>query len=881
MKTPAWRRYLRFWGSDPGADVDEELRFHLDMLVADLMARGMSHDEARIRAERRFGDERRTRDACVSIDQAATRANARGASLASLGQDVRYAIRLLRRQMGPAVLAVVCLALGIGATTAMFSVANALFIRPLPFPHGERLFLVATTRNRVDDADVASYQDYLDWRARQHSFSEIAAFGQTSFPVVRSRPVRASGAVVTANFFRTFGVLPERGRLFADGEDRAEGPDIAIVSHGFAEREMGGIDRAVGSTISIRGIPRRVVGVVPDGRAIPTGGEVWTPIPRDLDRALLPGQSNLTRSNRGLQIIGWLPPNVTIDQARAEYEALEARLSREYPENDAGLTTKIRPLRDVYVGSARSSLFAMMSATVLVLLVACANVAGIQLARATSRIREIAVRSAIGASRGRVFRQLLTESVMLSLAGGIAGALIAVRASELAEVSVLGQAPGWLTPSVDLRVLSFAVGVAMLTGIAFGVAPAMRLTRVDPADALRGGRSALGPSRGGLQRMFVVVQLALSIVLAVAAGLSIRSVQRLQRVPLGFDDRGALLFTAALLTSRYDVSGERARFADALTERAAGLPGVSAAGASSLAPLRGVSRWALRIDGQALPPDQKLMVNGNSVTSRYFEAMGIPLIAGRSFTNADAANAPAVMVINESFAKRFWPNGDAVGRLVQEGADHTTIVGVVGDVAQRIGESPGPQFYRPYAQKPVTTLTFVVRTSSGDPTRLTPDIRRIVHDLDPSLPIYNETTARRMVDFSFAGNRTFESLMIVFGAIALILATMGVYAVTSFLVSQRTQELGLRLSLGAEPAQLLALVLRGSAALAVVGAVAGLFGSFFAARWLSHTLYGVGTDEIGIYVAAAVLLVLGALAASVGPARRAAAADPMSTLRID
>jgi predicted permease len=884
MSTPAWRRYLRFWGSNVQSDVDEELRFHLEMRVAEYTARGMSRADARRLAERRFGDEQKARAECISIDENAARAMSRGAALASLSQDIRYAARLLRRRAATASLAVLCLALGIGATTAMFSVANALLIRPLPFPNGDRLYLVATTRDRARDADVTSYPDYLDWRARQHSFTELATFGQTSFPVVLSRPVRASAAIVSANFFRALGVLPERGRLFTDDEDQGDGAPVAIVSHGFAEREMGGVDRALGSTISVHGIPRSVVGIVPDGRSIPTGGDLWLPLPRDLDRGAT-GHTvpRMNRGNRSLQVLGLLAPTVTIDQARSEYDALERELVREYPADDAGLTTKITPLREVYIGFARPTLFAMLAATILVLLVACANVAGIQLARATSRVREIAVRSAIGAGRGRVLRQLLTESVMLALAGGVLGVALAYRSSEFAEISVLGQSPGWLTPAVDVRVLAFAVTVSMLTGIVFGVAPAMRLTRVDAADALRGGRSALGggPSRGRLQQLFVVVQIALSIVLVVAAGLSIESVRRVEELPLGFDERGALMFTATLQTPRYDVAGERARFADALDEQAAALPGVTLAGATSLPPFRCCSKWALAIDGQPMPDDQKLMVPGNSVTPGYFEAMGIPLVRGRAFASADAADAPSVMVINESFADRFWPNGDAIGHLVQDGNDHAMIVGIVRDVKIVLTEPPGPQFYRPFAQKPITTLTFVVRAPTGDPTRFTADVRRIVRHLDPTLPLYNFTTARAMVDSQFAGRRTFESLMIAFGAIALLLATMGVYGVTSFFVSQRTRELGLRVALGADPARLLALVLRSSARMAIAGALVGLAGAFLAARWLSHTLYGVGTGNPFIYVAAAGLLAAGTLVASIGPANRAARADPMTTLRVD
>jgi predicted permease len=354
-----------------------------------------------------------------------------------------------------------------------------------------------------------------------------------------------------------------------------------------------------------------------------------------------------------------------------------------------------------------------------------------------------------------------------------------------------------------------------------------------------------------------------------------------QERPLGFDDRGALMFTAALQAPQYDVTGEKARFVDAVDARAAALPGVSAAGATSLGPLHCCSQWALKVDGHPMPEDQKFMVNGNSVTPHYFEAMGIGLVKGRGFTPDDGQNAPPVMVINEAFASRFWPDGDAMGHLIQDGSDHATVIGIVRDVAQSIAESPGPQFYRPFAQKPIVTPTFVVRTASGDPSRFTGDVRRIIHDLDPTLPIYNITTARQTVDFNLAGRRTFEWLMVAFGVIALLLATMGVYAVTSFFVSQRTQELGLRVALGADRLRLVTLVLRSSAWMAVTGALVGLGGAVLAARWLSHTLYGVGNGDPQIYIAAASLLVVGTLVASIGPANRAARADPMATLRID
>ena len=872
--TRAWHRYLRFWGSNVEADVDDELRFHLEMRIQEYVARGASLEEARRRAEARFGDARRPRDECIMIDSRATQARRRGAMLGDLAQDVRYASRLLRREWTTAILAILCLALGIGATTTMFSVANALLIRPLPFGNGNDLYTISERVKAAGDANVASYPDYLDWRKNQRSFIELAAMGQTSFAIPLASPVRASSALVSANFFRALGVAPVRGRLFADGEDDIGAPPVAIVSRGFAERQLGGVVAAVGKSIDVRGIARTIVGVVPDEQVLPSNCELWLPVPRDL---------NAKRGDRNLDVFGWIKPGVTIDQARAEFASLEAELARKYPENDAGLAVTITPLRERVVGNARPTLAVMFVATLLVLLVACANVAAIQLARAASRVREIAVRSAIGATRTRVLRQLLTESTMLSLAGGLLGTALAYRTSAIAAKSILGLTPSWLQPSVDPRVLAFALIVSVLTGVLFGVAPAMRLTRVHASDALRGGRAAVGPSRARLQQACVIVQLALSIVLLVGAGLSIRSIHRLQEIPVGFDAHGVLLFSVTMQGPPYDDEpGRRTHFASQVIERAASLAGVTAAGATSNTPLRCCSQWRLHIDGHADTPGEQLIVTGNSVTPGYFRAMGIPLVRGRDFTNADDQGIEPVILISETFAARFWPRGDAIGHTIHDGFDHATIVGIVKDVKQGgLLDAPEPQFYRPFAQKRGTFLTFAVRVADGDPARLTSALRAIVHDADPRLPMYNVSTMKKRLDDAMLSRRTFELLMITFGAVALLLAAIGLFAVTSFVVEQRTRELGLRIALGADPAKLMAFVLRGTAVLAAVGSVIGLAAALGAARWLSHTLYGVHGAEPSVFAMAAGLLAAVTLIAGYGPARRASAADPMEALRAD
>lgn len=870
--TPAWRRYLSFWGADHRADVDDELRFHFDMRVRDYMARGMSRAEAERLAIARLGNVETAAEEAVTIDERHARNRNRIAFFGALRQDATFAARLLRRDWLTTVLAVVCLALGIGATTTMFSVANALLLRPMPFPNGDRLYVASVEQQSGRDAGVASYPDYLDWRARQHSFESLAAMGQVDFVVPLRQPVRVTGALVTANFFQTLGVTAERGRLFAAGEDAEGAEPVAIVSQGFAERELGGVDRAIGRSIDVHDVSRKIVGVVPDGVALPTYGDLWLPVPRDLDHR---------RNQRNLQVIGLIRPNVTIDQAREDLVAIQSQLAREYPESDGGFGATVRPLRELYVGSARRTLTALILATVLVLLVACANVAGIQVARATSRVREIAVRSAIGANRSRVFRQLLTEAVLLSLAGGVAGIALAYRFASIAGRSVLSAAPQWMVPSVDPRVLAFAVLVSVLTGIVFGVAPALRLTRIDPADALRGGRGAIGPGRGGLQRALVLAQVALSVVLLVAAGLSIESVRQVQRIPLGFDPSHVLVFRLSLNNPRYDAPGERARFLVQLADEIQKLPGVDAAGAVQLQPLRCCSQWGVVVAGHEAET-RHFMVTGSPVTPGYFRSMRIALLAGRDFTAEDRADTPPVVIINKTFADRFWPNGDAIGHFVAAGSAHAEIVGIVNDVKQSgLLDAPEPQIYWTVTQLAATHTAFTVRVRDGDPSRIAPDIRRIVHDLDPALTIFNVAPMQKAVDDAMLARRTFERLMIAFGVVALMLAAIGVFAVTSFFVAQRTQELGVRSALGAEPVRLAGYVLRGTMMLTIAGVIVGTAGAFVSAAWLAHSLYGVTAREPGVYFAAIGVLIAASVLATLAPARRASTADPMAALRAD
>jgi putative ABC transport system permease protein len=721
----------------------------------------------------------------------------------------------------------------------------------------------------------SSLPDLADWRARQRSFTQLAGVRQTNLTVTSGEPFRVSGAAVTANLFQTLGVTAEAGRVFREDEDLAGASPVALVSHRFAERRLGSTASLVGTRIRIAGARRTIVGVIPDRWAYPATVDVWLPLGRDPLRA--------SRGDRSFMVIAELKPGVTVDAADREMAAIGATLRRENPEGDAGIAPFVTPLRELYVGPARSGLLALGLGTLLILVVACANVAALQLARASSRAREIAVRTAIGAGHWRILIQLFTESVVLALVGGACGVAIAFGARTFVARAVAPGAPPWMTFDIDVRALAFATGASLLAAIAFGIAPAVRLTRIDPAGALHGMRGVFGLDRGRLQRAFVAIELALSIVLVVGAELSVESVVRLRNVPLGFDPARVTTFRLSMQGQRYDSPAERTRAMTLLADRLAAVPDVAAVSATTYLPGAGCcSQFGTTIADHPVPPGQRLMVTGNIVLPGFFTTMHIPVLAGRDIAVTDDASAPRVVVISETFARRYWPSGDALGHLIDTGGGMATIVGIVGDVKQaRLIDEPEPQFYRAFAQDPWSDMEFAVRTRT-DAALPAAVLRRAARDVDAiALPISRIATMQHLIDDSIASKQVLGTLLAVLAVVALGLATIGVYAIMSFFVSQRTQELGLRIALGAEPGGLLAYVMRQAFGVAAVGGVLGLAGSVIVARALQHLLFGVRAAEPLIYVTAAVALVAAAALASYGPARRAGASDPMLALRAE
>jgi predicted permease len=586
-----------------------------------------------------------------------------------------------------------------------------------------------------------------------------------------------------------------------------------------------------------------------------------------------------------MEVFGLLRPGTTLDAARREMTALMAAMAHENSGDDSYITAALEPLRERYVGSSRASIIALSCATVLVLLVACTNVAALQVARAVSRAREIALRTALGAGRTRIVRQLLTESVLLAVAGGAAGIGVAVAGTRYVARSIAASAPPWMTFGLDARALAFTLVVSMLVGIAFGVAPALRLARVDPGDALRGGQNALGLSPGSLQRVFVASEIALSVILVIGALLAIESVIRLQNVPLGLDPTGVVSFRLTLQGPRYDVERERGRVMSEFEHRIAAIPGVDTdgAGATTYVPIAGCcSQFGTQIEGRQTDAAHLLMVTGNMITPGFFRSVRTPLLDGRDFTDADNPDAPKVVIISETFAKRFWPAGDAIGHRIDTENGWARIVGIVGDIKQAsLTDAPEPQFYRPHLQDPWSAMTFTVRVRGENPERIMPDVRRAMRDLDPTLPVYGVQTLQKLLADQIQSPRSYGTLFASFAVVALLLASAGVYATMSFFVSQRTRELGLRVALGAEPTRVIGLIMRQAAVLAISGGIVGVVLGVIAARALAHTLYGVSAAEPLVYGAAAAVLVIAAAFASYGPARRASTIDPMIALRAE
>ena len=881
---PRYRREFRLWGSTPDRDADDELRFHLEMRAAELVEAGVPEDEARARAARAFGDLAGIRRQVRDIDRQTERHMRLTHWLVDLRQDIASAVRQFRKAPGFTAAAMLTIALGIGATTAIFGVVHAVVLRPLPFPEPERLVLVEEwVRGRPNDVSAGNF---VDWRAATADvFSHVAAVSYVNVNIAGSQePERVLAGLVSRGFFEMFGMAPLHGRVLRPEEDRPGRDAVVVLSHALFVRRFGADARVVGQVIRLNDRPHVVVGVMPEAfDYLADNGALWAPIAFTPEREAMHDEHYLT-------VFGRLAPGVTLAHANQRLVAVAADVEKRFPRDNEGVSARVVSYMDWLVHDVRQRLFVWLGAVACVLLIACANVANLLLARGTGRARELAVRATLGASRWRIVRQLLAESLVLAAAGAAGGVLLAWWATQLLAATGPASLPRLFQAQVDAVVLAFAVGLTVASAVICGLVPALRAARTDLHLVIReGGRSAGGGvARDHVRALLVASEVALAVMLIVGAGLLLRAAWELQRVSLGFEPSGVLTARVTLPAATYP-TGERALQAfDAMVERLQQTPGVAQAGVTSQVPMGpGGNGNGLIPEGRPISPDSMLPSRLRIVSPRYLETMRVPLVAGRHFTPDDRQGAPRVMIVSQSLARAAWPGEDAVGKrmLCCEGDEQDPraklVVGVVGDV-----RSGGPaadighEFYLPAAQVPEESWSWIQRTMTlaargeGDPAQLAGAIRDSVDAVDPGLPVHGLATMHERLSRSLASNTFNTRLIAVLGLMALTLAAIGIYSVIAYFVSQRTQDIGIRLALGATPADVVPLVVRQALAPVGLGLAAGVAGALAGARLLESQLGQVSPADPLAFAAAIAILALVALLASALPARRATRVEP-------
>jgi predicted permease len=820
----------------------------------------------------------------------------------TLAQDIRYALRAFAKNPGFTLAAVLSLAIGLGANTSIFSVANALLLRPLPYKDANRLVILWNRSPGLNiSEDWFSPAQYLDIKNGHHGFEQVAiAIGGNYNLTGEREPERVGVTRVSSNLLPMLGVSAERGRLFVPGEDLPGAAATAVLTDGMWARRYGRDPGMIGKSITINGQPYEVVGILPQRFALPREvlplldgteqADIFLPLP------LAPNAAQI-RTNEDYNLVGKLKPGVSAAQAQAEMDTITARLRRDYPENyppNGGLTFSIVPLLEQVVGNVRPALLVLLGSVGLVLLIACANVANLQLSRAVARQQEIAVRTALGASRWRIIRQLLTESALLALGGGALGILMCLWSMQWTHVLATKSIPRLPDVGIDGRVLLFTVLLSVCSGILFGLAPALRVSRLDLnatlKDASRGsaGTSALWGHGNNVRRLLVVSELALSVVLLIGAGLLIRSFVRLQNVSPGFNAQNVLTFDLTMTGRKYGDKQAILNSYRQLWDRLEHVPGVRASGGVTSLPLSQAYAWTpITVEGRTpLPGEKFLNADERVVGGHYFEAMGIPLRRGRFFNEQDGASKPGVVLVDEYMAEQVWPGQDPIGKrihIVELKSDDPwqTVVGVVGRVKQdTLDSDPRIAFYLPQTQYPTRAMTVALR-SGNDPSGVLSAVKNELRKLDADLPMYYIRTMQQRVDESLARRRFSMLLLAVFAGVALALATIGIYGVMAYLVNQGTREIGIRVALGATRRNIVSLVVRQGMALALSGVAIGLAGAFMLTRLIRSLLFGVEATDPVTFVGIALLLGLVALLASYIPARRASRVDPLVALRYE
>jgi len=872
-------------------DVDAEIAAHLAMRCEQLVAQGMTLEAARLEAQRQFGDIDGTRAAILALDQVQVSHTRRREWWQGLLQDARHAFRLLRLSPAFTAVAVTTLALGIGASAAIFSVVHQVLLRPLPFPDQQRLVRAGPVHpERSTTAGPLSVPDFDDWRQTQHEFAQLGAYWYTPKQggvdlTGLGQPERLRAAQITSGFFETLAVRPEIGRLPSADEMAEGGPRVAVISDGLWRRRFGSDATIIGRALLLDGVPHVVVGVMPASMRFPGDGpEVWL-------SALYEAQSATPWKNRAvrwLTVIGRLAPGVTVDRARHDLAALQRHLAQAYPDADEGWTdARVTPLLDTLVGDVRPALLILFGAAGCVLLIASANIAALLLARASVREREFAVRAALGAPKGRLVQQVLTESFLLALLGGIVGMVVAAVLLPLLVRLSAGELPRVPGGAVDWTVAAYTLAVATLSGLVVGAPPAIQLlsatARPALADSGGGARgSTAGARRMRSRQMLVVAEIAIAVVLVSGASLMAKSFRRLLATDAGFRPDHTLVIGFTIATGLHS-DAQSVRFYQTVLDRVRDVPGVIAAGATKILPLEGDDDlWPFGIVGQPLPPlSQRPTVTVNHISADYFRTIGTPIVAGREFVRTDTVGAPDVAIVNEAFAHRYFPGplADVPHQALVFGVTRVPIVGVVRSVHESsLGAAPAPAAYVATTQNLRGAVSLVVRTRS-DPTAMTGAIKQAIWSIDKDQTITSVTTLDDVVRRAVARPRLLSVLLASFAALGLLLGALGIYGVVAYSVSARRQEIGVRMALGADQRAVLALVVGRGLALALGGVAIGLVVSLIVTRVMRAVLFEIAPTDPVTYGEVIATLTAVALLAAYLPARRATRIDATEALR--
>jgi predicted permease len=858
-------------------ELAEEIQAYLELLTQAKAAEGLGPEEARRAALIELGGVEQVKERVREVRM--------GHFIGTVWRDLRFGVRTLLKSPAFTVVAVLSLALGIGANTAIFSVVNGILLRPLPYPEPDRIVDVWHTPPQASFPGQRIFSvspaNYLDWKQQSRSFEQMAVYQYAGFSLSDGgEPVRVTGAAVSSDLFSVLRSPVGRGRAFSAEEEQPGRDQVVVLGHGLWQRAFGANPDIVGRTVNLNSRGYTVVGVMPPGFEFPEEAELWVPLAWG-------AEERQTRAIHDYTVVARLKQGVALEQARAEMNTISSRLEQQYPEDNKGWGATVVPLHEDLVGDVRPALLVLFSAVGFVLLIACANVANLMLARGANRRKEIALRIALGATRGRIVRQLLCESVLLAVVGGLLGLLLARWGAQLLVRLSSGSLPHASEVGVDAWALGFTLLVSVAAGALAGIAPALQFSRNEISETLKQGtgRTGGGSVRQRTRRALVVVEVALSLILLVGAGLMIRSFWKLQNVDPGFDTSNALTLRVPLAPPRYAEPQQQLAFHDRVLEQIRALPGVVAAGSTTTLPLTGGgSKQPFTVEGQPAPPvAEQPLAQTRYVSPDYFRAAGIPVRRGRAFDDRDGDGAPQVVIISEAMARRFFPGQNPVGQRLtpsfhlKQGARE--IVGVVGDVkSSGLDAEMAATMYLPYRQSPRPWLSFVVRTAS-DPQGLVQPVTRAVYSVDKEQAVTGVRTMEQVLAESLSGRRFNMTLLITFAALALLLAAVGVYGVMSYTVMLRRRELGIRMALGARAGDVLRLVLGQGLALTLVGVAVGLAGAYGLTRLMASLLYGVtATDFLTFGSVSGVIVVVGLLASFL-PARRATKVDPLVALR--